>query len=52
MTPAQIPVEQLTILNFAFAYIDTEVSCLPNAVWLNFSKHVPFSSAQHCADGQ
>jgi hypothetical protein len=31
MTPGQIMVDQLDILNFAFAYIDTDVSCLPNA---------------------
>lgn len=27
MTPAQIPVDELDILNFAFAYIDSDVSC-------------------------
>lgn len=54
MTPAQIPVGELDILNFAFAYVDTDVSGLPNAAspYLIISKHGPSSSAQHCADGQ
>ncbi|UKZ63160.1 uncharacterized protein TrAtP1_004390 [Trichoderma atroviride] len=31
MTPAQIPVEELDILNFAFAYIDTSLNIVPMA---------------------
>ncbi|KAL7938018.1 glycoside hydrolase family 18 protein [Trichoderma chlorosporum] len=31
MTPAQIPVDELDILNFAFAYIDTGLSIVPMA---------------------
>ncbi|KAL7793735.1 glycoside hydrolase family 18 protein [Trichoderma ceciliae] len=31
MTPAQIPVDELDILNFAFAYIDTDLNIVPMA---------------------